>query len=286
MNGPTLIGPIAQAILKGLRTRVVGEIPELPEREPEVRVEPQTRDEYRTAWANLLVRHAYDSTHPPRRAREFFSGRSLLNLTLQDTVAREFPHVGGNEVRQACAAMYPEGGMLLLWSATLGTGKTTFALVCLLRHLRLEAERRADERALEVEKGASWRISAQTDAPPPRIVWASWRRSLGLIKAQLGRPYGEQLVANLRNADFLVLDDVGQMTPWEHGLLEDLIGARYEGIGRTVIVCSALRAQEDLQDVVGPRILSLLDERGVVVKVGGDGFRQPKKPSESVVVPL
>ena len=176
--------------------------------------------------------------------------------------------------------------MLLLWSATYGTGKTNFALVCLLRHLRLEAESRADERALKVEKGASWRISAQTDAPPSPIVWASWRRSLGLIKAQLGRPYGEQLVADLRNADFLVLDDVGQMTPWEHGLLEDLIGARYEGLGRTVIVCSALRAQEDLQDLVGPRILSLLDERGVVVKVGGDGFRQPKKPSESVVVPL
>jgi hypothetical protein len=272
MSGPVPIGPIAQAIVKGLRSCVDphdAPIPEAREREPEPRVWPQNRDERRNWWTNWMLDHLRATTWIPTAATEHFQGKHILHLTLQASGLAEFPHLSDFDIKASSSALYRDGGLLVISSRASGAGKSTFALWHLYRHVRLEAERLADVPGLECRS---------SDAPAASgfsPVWISWRRVVTLLKAQMGRPVAEDLRDRLHAASFLVLDDLALMREWEHGEFEELVAHRYSDMRRTICVVN-VELDQRVSDVLGPRVQSFLSERGASVQILGDGFRVGK----------
>lgn len=257
---------------------------ELPERVPEVREllsedRAERRDPLRNLWLNQMVSEVYEGGNPSGESRAFFRGKPLLDATLKHRGMDLFPQVAPGDVRRSCEAFYAPGGWLLLWSPSHGSGKTTFALWHILRHLRIMAEKRADD---DIRCTAFERSLYRC----PTVVFESWPRSVGEIKAQIGRTHKDATLARLRAADILVLEDIGQMTPWEGCLLEELLNSRYAGQQRTIIATRATpRFQQIEEDILGKRILGLARQRGAIVELSGGGFRQPEGQS-SVSTPF
>lgn len=81
-------------------------------------------------------------------------------------------------------------------------------------------------------------------------------------------------------------DDVTEQTPWELRQLEELVGARYEGMTRTILLAGGVKHADAVQDRIGVRILSFLRERGASIEARGLGFRVSSGAEASVVVPL
>ena len=284
------IGPIVQAIMASLPYPTEGEVPELENREPEPRLvmpefRAERRDPLRNLWLNEMIREFYDNANPSLEARSFFSGKRLLELTLKTGLKGRgienveggmqlFPQIETPEIMRSCAAFYQKDGWLCLWSELHGTGKTTFALWHILRHLRVLAEARADQ---DIECTAFTRNMHRT----PRVAFVSWPRCVAEIKAQIGRRNQEAILPKLVAADILVVEDIKpSMSPYDHNLLEDLLGSRY-ALKRKTIICP--RAEKDWNEVketiLGVRICSFIEQRGARVFVGGNSHRT----SQSVV---
>lgn len=278
------VGPIAQAIVKGLRAQLPPDalIPDPIPREPRVREEAQTRDEARNQWLNHFHRSLYEDAKPPEVSRDFLRGKPTLGLTMKfgaDHASggmHEFPHIDSGDLRRSCSAFFQDGGVLCLWSLRHGTGKTTFALWHIIRHLRILAEGVADE-------GRRW--GDQGRDPMPSVTFASWPACYAEIKAQFGRRKEERVVEKLQDVEILVLENIKHMGDFEHSTLEGLLGARYSAEKRTILALRAVEGRSDVDAVLGQRIMSFVSERGFACEVGGDGFRTSSAPT-SVATPF
>jgi hypothetical protein len=269
-SGPIHIKHVVRNVMAGI-PKPEGLIPDVPPTEAYVPVVPANRDELRNLWANALAAEVYSTANPPEVARCFFRGRSVLEFTekcaadFETGLYQDFPQIIGQAHRLACSAFYQEGGWLVLWSQRHGTGKTTYALAHILRHLRILAEGLAD-------KGIKY-SSAECVIQAPTVVFESWPRAREEIKHQFGRTSGGRVIDKLKLADILVIEDIGQMKDWEHSTFESLLQDRYNSGRRTIIALRKLAKFSEVGEVLGTRIESFVAERGFCVDVGGDGFR-------------
>ncbi len=248
-----------------------GEIPEVSPTVPYVPVVPVNRDELRNMWLDAMHIELYATSNPPEVAKCFFRGRETLEFTTKCSsdfktgIYQDFPQIQGQSHRFACASFYQEGGWLVLWSQRHGTGKTTYALAHVIRHLRILAESLADE-------GVEY-SSAECVARTPSVVFDSWPRAREEIKHQFGRTTGGRVIDSLKAADILVLEDIGKLKDWEHAVFENLLQERYNSGKRTILALRKVAKESEVAEFLGTRVMSFVAERGYTVDVGGNGFR-------------
>lgn len=170
-------------------------------------------------------------------------------------------------VARAFAESYPAVDRGILFTGTIGTGKTHLAVAVL--------------RALVLEQGV-------------RACFADYLDLLKRIQATFGRGSSDEapsewdVLAPVLEADLLVLDDLGarRATPWEQETIGHLLTVRYNEQRTTLITTNLVEVEPHLRDHALPpgltglhervdeRVLSRVHEMCRVVHVGGEDYRR------------